>query len=93
MNHIEVNQITKIDELRNELDIQYSQSMVLKLIVTSGINYQIIPASLRNFIAKLLYKNGYTKYSGLDPEVSGGIDNNIFPRPRTFVLGLNINFK
>lgn len=33
-----------------------------------------------------------TNYSGLDPEVSGGIDNNIFPRPRTFVLGLNINF-
>ncbi|OQY00445.1 MAG: hypothetical protein B6I20_08710 [Bacteroidetes bacterium 4572_117] len=33
-----------------------------------------------------------TKYSGLDPEVSGGIDNNIFPRPRTFMLGLNLNF-
>ncbi len=33
-----------------------------------------------------------TKYSGLDPEVDGGIDNNIFPRPRTFVLGLNLNF-
>ena len=33
-----------------------------------------------------------TNYSGLDPEVDGGIDNNIFPRPRTFVLGLNINF-
>lgn len=33
-----------------------------------------------------------TKYSGLDPEVAGGIDNNIFPRPRTFMLGLNLNF-
>ena len=33
-----------------------------------------------------------TKYKGLDPEISGGIDNNLYPRPRTFVLGLNLNF-
>jgi iron complex outermembrane receptor protein len=33
-----------------------------------------------------------TKYSGLDPEVNEGIDNTIFPRPRTFLLGLNLNF-
>lgn len=33
-----------------------------------------------------------TKYNGLDPEVSGGIDNNIYPRPRTFVLGVNLTY-
>jgi iron complex outermembrane receptor protein len=33
-----------------------------------------------------------TKYSGLDPEISNGIDRNIYPRPRTFILGLNIDF-
>ncbi|MFZ5939785.1 MAG: SusC/RagA family TonB-linked outer membrane protein [Bacteroidota bacterium] len=33
-----------------------------------------------------------TKYSGLDPEVDGGIDNNFYPRPRTFTLGLGITF-
>jgi TonB-dependent starch-binding outer membrane protein SusC len=33
-----------------------------------------------------------TKYSGLDPEVAGGIDNNIYPRPRTFSLGLSLGF-
>ncbi|MBS1489281.1 MAG: TonB-dependent receptor [Bacteroidetes bacterium] len=33
-----------------------------------------------------------TKYKGIDPEVDGGIDNNIYPRPRTFLLGLNISF-
>ncbi|WP_010136928.1 SusC/RagA family TonB-linked outer membrane protein [Ochrovirga pacifica] len=33
-----------------------------------------------------------TDYSGLDPEVNLGIDNNVYPRPRTFVLGLNVNF-
>ncbi|AMR31292.1 SusC/RagA family protein [Mucilaginibacter sp. PAMC 26640] len=33
-----------------------------------------------------------TKYKGVDPEVGGGIDNNIYPRPRTYVLGLNLKF-
>ena len=33
-----------------------------------------------------------TEYSGQDPEVFGGIDNNLYPRPRTFLLGLNLNF-
>ncbi|MGX1023528.1 SusC/RagA family TonB-linked outer membrane protein [Psychroflexus sp. MBR-150] len=33
-----------------------------------------------------------TDYSGLDPEVFGGIDNTIFPRPQTFLLGANFKF-
>jgi iron complex outermembrane receptor protein len=33
-----------------------------------------------------------TKYKGLDPEVDGGIDNNIYPRPRIYILGLRVNF-
>ena len=33
-----------------------------------------------------------TKYSGIDPEVYGGIDGTVYPRPRTFVLGLKLNF-
>lgn len=33
-----------------------------------------------------------TKYKGLDPEVAGGIDSNFYPRPRTFMLGINLTF-
>ena len=33
-----------------------------------------------------------TKYKGLDPEVPGGIDNNFYPRPRIFVINLNLDF-
>ncbi len=33
-----------------------------------------------------------TKYSGIDPEVFGGIDGTLYPRPRTFVLGVKFNF-
>jgi iron complex outermembrane receptor protein len=35
-----------------------------------------------------------TKYRGLDPENASdtGVDNNIYPRPRVFTLGLNLDF-
>ncbi|WP_207535249.1 SusC/RagA family TonB-linked outer membrane protein [Desertivirga arenae] len=33
-----------------------------------------------------------TKYKGLDPEVSGGVDNSLYPRPRTFSIGLNLTY-
>ena len=33
-----------------------------------------------------------TRYSGIDPEVFGGIDGTLYPRPRTFVLGVKFNF-
>lgn len=33
-----------------------------------------------------------TKYSGLDPEIAGGVDRSFYPRPRTFILGFNINY-
>ena len=34
----------------------------------------------------------FSKYSGLDPEVGGGIDNNIYPRSMTTVIGASLNF-
>lgn len=33
-----------------------------------------------------------TEYSGLDPEISGGIDNTIYPRQRQFLFGANVKF-
>jgi TonB-linked outer membrane protein, SusC/RagA family len=37
-----------------------------------------------------------TKYKGLDPEAyngtDAGIDNNVYPRPRVYMLGLRVNF-
>lgn len=33
-----------------------------------------------------------TKYKGLDPEVFSGIDNNVYPRPVTFLLGVIITY-
>ena len=33
-----------------------------------------------------------SNYKGLDPEISGGVDNNFYPRPRTFVIGASLDF-
>ena len=33
-----------------------------------------------------------TKYEGIDPEVESGIDNNMYPRPFTIQVGLNLSF-
>lgn len=34
----------------------------------------------------------FTDYKGLDPEIFGGIDNNAYPRSRTYMLALNASF-
>ena len=34
----------------------------------------------------------FTNYDGIDPEIFSGIDNNMYPRPRTYVLGVKFNF-
>ena len=33
-----------------------------------------------------------TGYSGIDPELTDGIDRNVYPRPRSFTLGVNLTF-
>ncbi len=33
-----------------------------------------------------------TNYDGLDPEVFNGYDNNVYPRPFSLIVGLNLNF-
>ena len=33
-----------------------------------------------------------TKYKGLDPEIGNGVDQNMYPRPTSFIFGLNLNF-
>lgn len=47
-----------------------------------------------NFRAYATVQNPFvlTSYEGLDPELGNGIDNNIYPRPRTFLFGVSVNF-
>ena len=50
----------------------------------SGLNGRVYASATNVFTI--------TKYKGIDPEVFQGIDNNIYPRPFTLLLGLNLNF-
>ncbi|NND52233.1 MAG: SusC/RagA family TonB-linked outer membrane protein [Flavobacteriaceae bacterium] len=54
----------------------------------------LIPGEKITFRASLSATNVFTisDYEGIDPELSNGIDNNFYPRPRTYVLGLNMTF-
>lgn len=50
--------------------------------------------SISRLAASFTVQNVFTatKYTGVDPEITNGIDNNFYPNPRTFVLGINLNF-
>jgi iron complex outermembrane receptor protein len=59
-----------------------------------GYNFGDVLAKKTNLRASFNIQNAFviTNYDGLDPEVFGGIDNNFYPRPRTFTLGLQFGF-
>lgn len=59
-----------------------------------GYNLSNLPFQKLKARVSLTVQNAFiiTKYKGLDPESVSGIDNNIYPRPRTFLLGLNVTF-
>ncbi len=44
--------------------------------------------------ASFVVQNAFvlTQYSGQDPEIGGGIDNNFYPRPRVYSVNLTFNF-
>jgi iron complex outermembrane receptor protein len=47
-----------------------------------------------NLLVSATVNNAFviSQYKGIDPEIQNGIDNRIYPRPRVFVLGLNLQF-
>lgn len=66
----------------DNINIGYNAGKILKDKATLRI-----AASIQNVFV-------ITKYKGLDPENSSdsGVDNNIYPRPRIFSLGFNLDF-
>ena len=73
-------------------DLYVENASFMKLDnISLGYN---IPFEKVKFRASLTAQNVFvlTEYSGLDPEIASGVDNNVYPRPRTFVLGMNFTF-
>jgi TonB-dependent starch-binding outer membrane protein SusC len=62
--------------------------------VSFGYNFSNVLKSKLNLNVSFNIQNVFvfSKYKGLDPEVFSGIDNNIYPRARTYALGLNLGF-
>lgn len=62
--------------------------------VTLGYTFDSLFDTATNLRLSATVQNVFTitGYSGIDPEVVGGIDYNLYPRPTTFVLGVNLDF-
>ncbi|WP_320002631.1 SusC/RagA family TonB-linked outer membrane protein [Shiella aurantiaca] len=60
--------------------------------ISLGYNFQNV--SFAKIRAYTTVQNVFTLtgYSGVDPEIFGGIDNNLYPRSITFTLGVNATF-
>jgi iron complex outermembrane receptor protein len=68
----------------DNLTLGYSFNHLLKGSAYKGIQGRIYATVQNPFII--------TGYDGLDPEINGGIDNDIYPRPTTFMLGVSLQF-
>lgn len=63
--------------------------------ITLGYNFEKLFTQNQTGRLYMTVQNPFvlTKYDGLDPEfTNNGIDNNIYPHPRVFILGLSLNF-
>lgn len=61
--------------------------------ITLGYTFnEIIGKTNMRFYGTVQNAFTITEYDGLDPEVGNGIDNNFYPRPRIYSLGVNVNF-
>jgi iron complex outermembrane receptor protein len=66
-----------------------------------GYNFGSIINGVGNLKLSFNVNNAFiiTDYKGVDPELTytgtsgAGIDNNFYPRPRTYTLGLNMSVK
>ncbi|MBT0810583.1 TonB-dependent receptor [Litoribacter ruber] len=62
--------------------------------ISLGYNFGNIFNSNINLRANATVQNAFliTNYSGIDPEIPGGIDNNFYPFPRIYSFGVNFGF-
>ena len=68
----------------DNITLGYSFDKLFKTSNYNGINGRVYLTASNVFTI--------TGYEGIDPEVFQGIDNNLYPRPFSFIVGLNLNF-
>ena len=80
---------TNFQQAQYKSDYYVQNASFLKLDKVT-LAYNIASWVRVNFTAQNVFT--ITKYKGVDPEVANGIDNNMYPRPRNFILGASFNF-
>ncbi|GLR15549.1 SusC/RagA family TonB-linked outer membrane protein [Portibacter lacus] len=60
--------------------------------ITAGYNFSELLGHNVRLYATIQNPLVVTKYEGLDPEIGNGIDNSVYPRPRTILIGVSANF-
>ncbi len=93
-----VNQSAVDLNVENQASLTFSDHFVKKADymkmdhITIGYNFDKVIGDFLRLYATVQNPFVITQYDGLDPEVSNGIDNNIYPRPRTILFGVNVEF-
>ncbi|SCD19331.1 SusC/RagA family [Proteiniphilum saccharofermentans] len=87
---------TNFDAVHYQSSYYIQNASFLKMDnISVGYNFNNVSNWLQSARLHLTVQNPFviTKYKGLDPEFTNdGIDNNIYPHPRVFILGFNLNF-
>ncbi len=68
----------------DNITLGYTLDDLIKPVLNLGLGLRVY-ATVQNAFT-------FTKYEGLDPEIQGGIDNDIYPRPRVYLLGISARF-
>lgn len=86
---------TRFEEAQYFSDYYVRNASFMKLDnITLGYNFKKLWNNRLDLRVYALMQNVFTvtRYKGLDPEIFNGIDNNLYPRPQTVLLGVNIGF-
>ena len=76
-----------------KMDIFVENASFLRIDnITLGYTFSKNPKINARLYATVSNPLVITGYSGLDPEVFGGIDNNIYPRSMSAILGVSLHF-
>jgi iron complex outermembrane receptor protein len=86
---------TKFNNAQYTSDYYLSNASFFKMDnISAGYSFDRVFTDKLKARVSFTVQNAFiiTDYKGIDPEVDGGIDNNIYPRSRNFLVGVNFTF-
>ena len=86
---------TQFKTLQTYSDYYIQNASFLKIDnINAGYNFGKIFNNQVDLVVSVVVQNAFvfTKYTGVDPEVAGGIDSDLYPRSRIYNLALKLQF-